>query len=268
MTMMIAGLTSTVFMGLTLGILGAGGSILTVPILVFLMKVEVSEATAYSLFIVGITALIGALSYHKKGLIRFKTGLIFAFPAFIGVYATRLFVIPALPENIMQIGAWEMSKDALTLIVFAVIMILAAYAMIKPSGVKSKKTASQINIPLIAVEGLLVGGVTGFVGAGGGFLIIPALVILAGLPMKEAVGTSLMIISIKSLLGFTGDIQAGMQINWTLMLGLSSLSIIGTVLGELVSHKIDGNKLKPLFGYFVLVMGIGMLLREFMAGMS
>ncbi|MDQ6980511.1 MAG: sulfite exporter TauE/SafE family protein [Ghiorsea sp.] len=261
-TMMILGLISAVLMGMTLGVFGAGGSILTVPILVFLMGVSASEATAYSLFIVGVTAVFGAYTYYKQDLIQFKIGFVFAIPAFIGVYSVRLFLMPALPEHIASIGSYDLSKDALVLIVFSLIMIMAAYAMIKPSKVESTEQNKTLNFPLIAVEGLVVGGVTGFVGAGGGFLIIPALVILAGLSMKQAVGTSLMIIAFKSLLGFVGDIQAGLMIDWTLLLQVVGLSIVGVFIGERIARKVDGNKLKPAFGYFVLVMGIGILIRE------
>jgi len=259
---MIAGALSTIFMGVTLGLLGAGGSILTVPILVFILGVVPSEATAYSLFIVGVTALMGASSYYKKDLIRFKIGFIFALPAFIGVYSVRLLVMPRLPDHIAEIFGWLLTKDALILIVFAVIMILAALAMIRPSKVSTSGDNKSLNLPLIALEGLLVGGVTGFVGAGGGFLIIPALVILAGLEMKEAVGTSLMIISLKSLFGFIGDIQGDLVIDWTLILSMSALSIIGAFLGGLLSNKINAAKLKPIFGYFVLIAGLSILFKE------
>lgn len=264
-TMMIIGLICAILMGMTLGIFGAGGSILTVPILVFLIGISASQATAYSLFIVGITSLFGAYSYYKKDLIQFKIGLIFAGPAFLGVYCVRLWLMPALPEHITSIGNWELSKDALILIIFSLIMIMAAYAMIKPSKKGSSAQSKVLNYPLIGLEGLVIGAITGFVGAGGGFLIIPALILLAGLSMKQAVGTSLMIMAIKSILGFVGDIQSGMEIDWILLLEISTLSIIGAFIGERVSRKVDGNKLKPMFGYFVLLMGFAMLLREITA---
>ncbi|MDQ6962811.1 MAG: sulfite exporter TauE/SafE family protein [Mariprofundaceae bacterium] len=261
-TMMIIGLIFAVIMGITLGVFGAGGSILTVPILVYLMGISAFQATAYSLFIVGITSLFGAYAYYKKDFIQFKIGFIFAIPAFIGVYSVRLWLMPALPEHIASFGNWELSKEALILMVFSIIMIMAAYAMIKPSKKEDNSQHKALNYPLIGFEGLIVGAVTGFVGAGGGFLIIPALVMLAGLSMKQAVGTSLMIIAIKSIFGFMGDIQSGMMINWILLFEITILSILGAFIGERMSRKIDGNKLKPIFGYFVLIMGIVMLLRE------
>ncbi|MCF6208864.1 MAG: sulfite exporter TauE/SafE family protein [Ghiorsea sp.] len=264
--LLLSGLFASLLMGITLGIFGAGGSILTVPILVFLLGIGVSEATAYSLFIVGVTALFGAYTYYKQDLIQFKIGFIFAIPAFIGVYSVRLWGMPALPEHIANFGDYSLSKDALVLIVFSLIMIMAAYSMIKPSKADAAGEQKQLNLPLIAVEGLVVGAVTGFVGAGGGFLIIPALVVLAGLGMKEAVGTSLMIIAFKSILGFIGDIQSGMVIDWILLFEVTGLSIIGALIGERLSRNLDGNKLKPIFGYFVLMMGIAMLLREVFEG--
>jgi len=260
--MMILGLAASLLMGMTLGVFGAGGSILTVPILVFLMGVSASEATAYSLFIVGVTAVFGAYTYYKQDLIQFKIGFVFAIPAFVGVYVVRLFLMPALPEHIASFGSYNLSKDALVLIVFSLIMMMAAYAMIKPSKVQASDEPKALNFPLIAAEGLIVGAVTGFVGAGGGFLIIPALVILAGLSMKQAVGTSLMIIAFKSLLGFVGDIQAGLVVDWILLFEIVGLSIIGVLIGERIARKVDGNKLKPAFGYFVLLMGLAILVRE------
>ncbi len=263
--MLLLGLVASLIMGMSLGVFGAGGSILTVPILVFLMGVGAAEATAYSLFIVGVTALFGMYTYYKQGLIQFKIGFIFAIPAFIAVYSVRLFLMPALPEHIAQIGSWDLSKDTLILVVFSLVMMMAAYAMIKPSNIKESEEQKPLNLPLIAAEGLLVGGVTGFVGAGGGFLIIPALVLFAGLHMKQAVGTSLMIIAFKSLLGFVGDIQAGLIVDWLLLFEVLGLSIIGVFVGGKLCRTLDSNKLKPAFGYFVLVMGLIILSREMMA---
>ena len=262
---MLTGLFCTMLMGITLGVFGAGGSILTVPILVFLMSETAEHATAYSLFIVGVTALIGALSYYKEKLICFKIGLIFGLSALAGVYLVRFFLMPAIPDSILHIGTWELTKNGLILSVFSVVMIMAAYTMIKPTRLSPEleDKEKRLSFPLIALEALVVGGVTGFVGAGGGFLIIPALVVIAGLGMKQAVGTSLMIIAIKSILGFMGDIQIGMKVDWGLLLEVTGLAILGIIVGGLVARKIDGNKLRPAFGYFVFIMGIGMLMQAF-----
>jgi len=251
------GYAASVLMGLSLGLIGGGGSILTVPILVYLFAINPILATAYSLFIVGITALVGGLTYLKQGDVDLKTGFLFAVPSFIGVYLTRAYVIPSLPDTIMTVGNTIISKAFLIMLVFAVLMVVASLAMIrKPKPSAGKKTLSPATrVALIGLEGLIVGGVTGFVGAGGGFLIIPALVVLVGLPMKKGVGTSLFIIAAKSLIGFTGDLQHQVTIDWKLLLTVSGIAVIGLALGMVLGKKISEGLLKKGFGYFVLIMG-------------
>jgi len=248
-----------VLMGSTLGLIGGGGSILTVPILVYMMDIDPVRATGYSLFVVGATALVGSAGYFRKGLVHIRTGLIFALPSFAGVYAVRRFGIPALPDEIMNIGGYIITKDVFIMLVFALVMLATAYSMIrKPKGNVTEiesKHEDDYNYPLIAIEGLVVGCVTGLVGAGGGFLIVPALVMLAKLPIKQAVGTSLMIIAIKSLFGFYGDVQSGAAIDWQLLMTVTGLAIIGIVIGGRLSHHIPAKVLKPAFGVFVFVMG-------------
>lgn len=248
-------------MGMTLGLLGGGGSILTVPILVYLFHLPPSTSTGYSLFLVGASAVIGAIQYYRKGLLDVKVGLIFSLPAFLGVYLVRSFLVPNLPSSIFTIGSFEVTKDILTLLTFGIVMLAAGISMIRGRKDSEGETKS-INYFLVTIEGLVVGGLTGFVGAGGGFLIIPALVMLAGLPMKKAVGTSLGIISIKSLLGFVGDIQHNPNIDWSLLGTLLIFSITGIFLGEMVSKKVSGAKLKPSFGWFTLGMGIFLILKQ------
>lgn len=263
--MEVLGYLASVLMGLSLGLIGGGGSILTVPILVYLFSLQPVVATGYSLFIVGLTALFGGINFMRQGQVDFKTGLIFAGPSFLGVYASRSWVIPALPDPVFQWAGFEMSKNMLMMVVFAVLMILASYSMIRrpASTPKEKKNIPAIQrYLLIALEGLLVGGVTGFVGAGGGFLIIPALVILVGLPMKRAVGTSLFIIAIKSLFGFAGDLQRNPHIDWQLLLTISAIAIGGIFAGTWLSRFVAEDKLKKAFGWFVLVMGSGILLQQ------
>ena len=259
--MEIFGYIASVFMGLSLGLIGGGGSILTVPILVYLFAINPITATAYSLFIVGITALVGGASYLKKKEVDLKTGFIFAIPSFIGVYLTRAYVVPNLPDPVFTIGSVTVSKPLLIMSVFSVLMLLASYSMIRSKSTTSEqqnKSAPMSPIKkviLIIIEGFVVGGVTGFVGAGGGFLIIPALVILVGLPMKIAVGTSLFIIAAKSLIGFIGDLQQQSSIDWQLLITISAISLIGLFVGMQLSKKISEKALKTGFGYFVLIMG-------------
>lgn len=262
----IAGFIGAAIIGLSLGLIGGGGSILTVPVLVYLLAVEPVLATAYSLFVVGSSALIGAINYAKKGLVSFKTAVVFALPALVAVYLTRLYLVPALPETWFSIGDFTLTKDIGILLLFALLMVFASYSMIKNkrSGANGaeEETAPVFNYPMIFLEGLVVGVLTGLVGAGGGFLIIPALVVFARLPMKLAVGTSLLIIAAKSLIGFLGDIQADQPIDWTFLLIFSSISAAGIFIGSYLSNFVDGNKLKKGFGWFVLVMGLFMIVKE------
>ncbi len=260
--LVMSGLVGAVVMGATLGLIGGGGSILTVPILVYLLDVEPVLATGYSLFVVGLSALFGASNYMKQGLVNLNAGLIFAAPAFVGVFAARKFVVPALPEEIFSVGSFVVGKDLLVMGVFAIVMIMASVSMIRGRAESDAVEGElKFNYPMIAVEGLVVGLVTGFVGAGGGFLIIPALVVLAKLPMKQAVGTSLMIIAVKSLFGFLGDL-GNQPIDWNFLGMFSALSIVGIYGGTYLAKFIPSSKLKPGFGWFVLVMGIFIIAKE------
>ena len=252
------GYIASIFMGLSLGMIGGGGSILTVPILVYLFAINPILATAYSLFIVGLTALVGGAFYLRKGEVDLKTGLIFAVPSFVGVYLTRAYVIPQLPDPVFTLGSHAISKPLLIMMVFAVLMVVASISMIKTkktSPTATKELPATSRFLLISLEGLIVGGITGFVGAGGGFLIIPALVLLVGMPMKIAVGTSLFIIAAKSLLGFIGDVQHQAYIDWHLLIMLSGIAVVGLFVGILLSKKVSEKALKKGFGFFVLIMG-------------
>lgn len=253
--------------GISLGLIGAGGSILTVPVLVYLAHVEPVLATAYSLFVVGSTALVGGVQNAFKKRVDFKTALIFGIPSIVAVYATRAFIMPWIPAEI-GIGEWfSVSKGVGLLVVFALLMVATSISMIRSNG-KSENIEEipaepkEHHFGLVLLEGVGVGMLTGLVGAGGGFLIIPALVLLAGLEMKLAVGTSLFIIAMKSLIGFTGDIQAGMPIEWSFLLLFTAFSIAGIFLGSWLHRFIHGERLKQAFGWFVLVMGIYMLIKE------
>lgn len=260
----IYGLVAAVFMGLTLGVMGGGGAILTVPILVYFFNINPVLASAYSLFIVGCTALVGGTRYFLKGEVELKTGLIFATPGFLGVYLSRAVIVPMLPDPVLKLGAFVVSKPILIMSAFSVIMLLAASSMIRPKKNAQTKTGTSegSKLIMILIQGLGVGLIAGFVGAGGGFLIIPALVVLVGLPMRKAVGTSLMIISVNSLFGFIGDLQRQALIDWKLLILVSSLSLVGMLVGVSVSHKINEASLKKAFGFFVLLMGAVILVDQ------
>ena len=257
----LIGYGATIMAGTTMGLIGGGGSILTVPILVYLLGIPPILATGYSLFVVGLSALVGFINYFKIGLVNIKTGTIFAIPAFVGVFLARKFLLPALPLEIFSVGNLVVGRDLIVMGVFATLMILASVSMIRGGSEPEQEGELQFNYPMIALEGLVVGGVTGFVGAGGGFLIIPALVMLAKLPMKQAVGTSLMIIAVKSLFGFLGDL-GNQSIDWGFLALFCLLSIIGIYLGTYLSRFVSSIKLKPGFGWFVLVMGLFILAKE------
>ena len=198
--MIIVGYFASLLIGLSLGLIGGGGSILTVPVLVYLFGVDPVLATAYSLFIVGSTSLVGAFPKYKNNEINLKTAIIFGIPSIIAVYATRAFIVPAIPSEVFTVGNFVVTKAILMMMIFAVLMVFASVSMIRDNKKQNTEEGEQVfNYPMILLEGAVVGVLTGLVGAGGGFLIIPALVIFSKLPMKQAVGTSLLIIAAKSL---------------------------------------------------------------------
>ncbi|HLS11437.1 MAG TPA: sulfite exporter TauE/SafE family protein [Flavobacteriaceae bacterium] len=263
--MEIIGYIASIAIGLSLGLIGGGGSILTVPVLVYFFGVSPVLATAYSLFIVGATSLIGVFPKYKQGFVSLRTTIVFGIPSIIAVFLTRKFLVPAIPENLGIIGSLEISKSLLVMLLFATLMLAASISMIRSKKTEIKATVSskKFNYPLILLEGIVVGILTGLVGAGGGFLIIPALVMLGNLPMKKAIGTSLFIIALKSLIGFLGDLtQESQIIDWQLLLIVSGLAVIGIFIGNSLSNKIEGKKLKKGFGWFVLIMGVYIILKE------
>jgi uncharacterized membrane protein YfcA len=260
--MEIIGYFASALIGISLGLIGGGGSILTVPVLVYLFHVDAVMATAYSLFIVGATSLVGTFPKYKQGLVNIKTGLIFGIPSIAAVYLTRKFIVPAIPTELFVVGDFMVTKSILMMLLFATLMVFASISMIRDAKpVAVADNSKGFNYPMILLEGAVVGMLTGLVGAGGGFLIIPALVLFTGLPMKEAVGTSLMIIAAKSLIGFTGDL-GHFTIDWNLLLTVSAIAIAGIFLGNYLSLKIVGSKLKKGFGWFVLIMGIYIIMKE------
>ncbi len=261
--MEILGYLGAILIGVSLGLIGGGGSILTVPVLVYLFGIDAVTATAYSLFIVGLSSAVGSFKYFQLKLINLKTALVFGIPSIIAVFLTRALIVPAIPQEVFSVGEFVVNKSILLMLLFAVLMVAASYSMIKKDKKQSVQEVQEqkFNYPLILVEGSVVGLLTGLVGAGGGFLIIPALVVLSKLPMKEAVGTSLLIIAAKSLIGFLGE-GSETQIDYTFLMIISAFAIAGIFVGSALSKKIDGAKLKPAFGWFVLVMGIYIIIKE------
>ena len=249
-----------IIIGLTLGLIGGGGSVLTVPVLVYVMGISPVSATAYSLFIVGLASLFGARKYYKAGDIAIHIGVVFSIPAFLGVFISRKFLLPNIPEVLGELGTFVLTKDIMLMLFFAFIMLLAAFSMIFVKQAANQEGEKNFSYWKVGAEGIIVGIITGIVGAGGGFLIIPALVLLTGLPMKKAVGTSLMIIAVKSLFGFLGE--WGNEMDWVLLGTFSMLAIGGIYLGTYLSRFIEGNKLKKSFGIFILLMAVLIILKE------
>ncbi|MGC6490222.1 MAG: sulfite exporter TauE/SafE family protein [Flavobacteriales bacterium] len=256
--MILLGYILAIIVGILLGVFGGGGTILTVPILVYIMGVDAVSATAYSLFIVGITALIGTLRYYQNKLIDFKIGILFAIPSFLGVFISRIYFLPKIPETLTLLDYLVVGKDKLILLLFALIMLLSAFSMI--FSWRPKQTNSNTKLSFILLDGLVVGILTGIIGAGGGFIIVPALLLLSNIDVKQAIGTSLFIITVKSLLGFSGDLTK--PLDWELMLLFSLLSVTGVFIGIYLSKHIKSSYLKKSFGVFILLMSIIILIKE------
>ncbi len=254
----IIGYGLALLVGISLGLIGSGGSILTVPILVYILKVEPFLATAYSLFIVGSTALVGGIQNAVSRKVNYKLVLLFGIPSLLAVYAMRAFVLPLVPDT-LSIGSISLSKNVLLMVLFALVMFASSMKMIRPKTITP--TENQPQPSKLILQGVFIGIVAGTVGAGGGFLIIPALVLFANSNMKEAVGTSLFIVAIQSLIGFLGDINNPL-IDWNLLLTFSAISIVGIFLGIFLTRYIPDNNLKKGFGYFVLLMALYIFSKE------
>jgi hypothetical protein len=260
--MELIGYFASIFIGLVLGILGSGGSILSIPILVYLFHIDIVMASAYSLFIVGTTSFVGAIPKYKEHLVNLKTGFYFSIPSILSIFSTRKWLVPMIPDVLFNVDDFIFTKRMLLLGLFALLMILASVSMIR-SKADLENPDSKPRVFLVIVEGILIGFLTGLVGAGGGFLIIPALVLLTGLPFKTAVGTSLFIISANSLSGFLGDVM-NYEIGWPFLFSITALAIAGILIGNQISKKVSPRKLRKAFGWFVFFTGIWILLREWL----
>ena len=258
----LIGYVLAVFVGMTLGMLGSGGSILSVPILVYVMSIEPVLATAYSLFIIGTTSLVGGIHKAQQKLVDFNKVLLFGIPTVITVFITRKIIVPQIPDIIFTTTIFTLHKSVLIMVVFAIVMIVASVKMLKPSKEVQISASEKLNYYKIGFQGIGIGLISGFVGAGGGFLIIPTLLFLTKTPMKIAVGPSLFIVSLQSLIGFIGDIQVNQVIDWELLFFFTFCSIIGIFIGNYISKKVESKKLKTGFGWFVLAMGIYIIIKE------
>ncbi len=261
----VFGYLSALIIGISLGLIGGGGSILAVPVLAYLFSVNEKIATAYSLFIVGTSALVGGLKQYLKGYVDWRTAIVFGLPAIIGVTVMRHYIVPVLPGILFSISGFEFTRRMAMFGLFAILMIPAAFSMLKEQKENQQKKRNFVNYnyPLIVLEGLIIGSITGVIGAGGGFLIIPALVVLANVEMKVAIGTSLVIIAFKSLMGFFLGDALTMNINWEFLIVFTIISLTGIFIGSYLSNFINGKKLKKGFGFFIFIMAIFIFYMEF-----
>lgn len=258
--MEILGYFASVCIGLILGMMGGGGSTLAIPILVYLFHIDVVTASAYSLFIVGVTSFAGAIPKYRENRVSLYTGMVFGFPSIVAIFVTRKWIIPAIPEIVVHAQSFILTKRVLLLGIFAVLMILSSIVMIRRKG-QPEPEDRDFHTVLLVTEGLLIGFLTGLVGAGGGFLIIPALVLLTGLPFKTAVGTSLFIIAINSLVGFLGDVL-NYTMDWPFLLIITGLAVAGILVGNALSRVIAHTALRGAFGWLTLGMGTFILIKE------
>ena len=260
--MEIAGYLASLLIGVSLGLIGGGGSILTIPVLVYLFNIQPTIATGYSLFIVGSSSLAGAYKHYRKGNVNFKAAFYFGISSIITVVSMRKFIVPAIPEKLFTIGHYDVTKSIVIMVLFAVVMIVASMNMIRKNPVYTNGNDDHtIHFGKALVKGIEVGILTGILGAGGGFIIIPVLIFSFHLNMKDAIGTSLLIIAMNSLLGFTGDLFHH-SVEWKLLVPVTIIAIAGTFLGRKLGETIPGEKLKKGFGWFVLAMGCYIILHE------
>ncbi|WP_285269690.1 sulfite exporter TauE/SafE family protein [Kaistella rhinocerotis] len=259
--MEILGYLSAIIIGLVMGLIGGGGSILSVPIFVYVFGFDAVTATALSLFVVGVTSTVGSVGFIRQGQINYRTAFTFGIPSILGVLFSRRLVLPHLPHYIINRWGITLTKDMFLLLLFSILMLIASVKMIQKNERPRLRKYDEVNYTLLVSQGLLVGIITGLIGAGGGFLIVPALVMLLGLTMKRAVATSLFIISMNSLLGFLSTMKM-VKHDWGFLLVFSALSVLGIFIGLGLSKKMDGRKLKPLFGWIVLAMGLFIIIKE------
>jgi uncharacterized membrane protein YfcA len=259
------GYVAAVLIGLILGLIGGGGSILTVPVLVYLFHIQPELGTAYSLFIVGSTSLIGVLPKWRQMEVDMRTAVLFGLPSMLTVFSTRKWILPTIPDLIYSSEHLVLTKSNAMLVLFSILMLFAAFKMLRGHTTQHEQEQRPFqwnNYPLM-LQGAIVGILTGLVGVGGGFLIVPALVMYSKLTMKMAVGTSLLIISVNSLIGFTGDVWTqGSLMDWKFLGLLTLLAVIGILVGGKLAKKMETNVLRKGFAWFVLLMGLFVFLTE------
>ncbi|MFD2762564.1 sulfite exporter TauE/SafE family protein [Micromonospora eburnea] len=241
-------IAGAVLIGVSLGLLGGGGSILAVPLLVYVADLPAKEAIATSLLVVGATSAVGVLPHARAHRVRWRTGLVFGLAGMTGAYAGgRLSAF--IPAGVLLTG-------------FAIMMLATAVAMIRGRrSAEGKPVPHELPVFRVILDGVVVGLVTGLVGAGGGFLVVPALALLGGLPMPVAVGTSLVVIAMKSFAGLAGYLSS-VQVNWGLAAAVTAAAIVGSLLGGRLAGRLPADLLRKAFGWFVVVMGVFVLAQQ------
>ena len=258
----ILGYAGAMATGFVLGLLGGGGALLSIPVLVYLFKIEASVATGYSLFLVAITASIGAVQNIREKFIDYTAALYYGIPSVITVFVVRRFVMPSLPKVFFHINGYAVDKNHFILFVLCLVMFIAAYKMISSANTNTDDTPHETNHFKLAFYAIFIGAFLGLVGVGGGFLMVPALIYFANVSPKKAIGTSLLLVAINSFIGFAGDVSSSTSIDWKFLCIFSLFSITGVILGNYAATLIHNNKLKVYFGWFILVVAILMVVKE------
>lgn len=250
--------------GLCLGLVGAGGSILTIPVFVYILKTEPVTSTVYSMFIVGICSLAGSIRSFFKGFIDVKVALLFGVPSVTGVFIARKLIFPALPQKVFCVWGMAVSKNVCIMLCLAAIMLVVSIKMLKKPVKNAATTGNSTKNKtfLVFCQGMVTGIITGLLGVGGGFLIMPALLLWLKLPVKTAIGTALLIITINSFTGFITSYNM-VHIEWSLLVKFATGAIAGILVGTKLSEKIHPGNLKIALGWFIIATSIYVLYTQF-----
>ncbi|MGB4967943.1 MAG: sulfite exporter TauE/SafE family protein [Saprospiraceae bacterium] len=261
MTLIIAYILA-ILMGFILGLLGAGGAILTIPILVYLVGMNPMDAITSSLFVVCLTSLSAGLNYIRIKKINARAIFLFGIPSVITIWCTRRYLLPLIPDPVLKTDTILIEKSTFLLVLFALLIFTSAFKMIQASSSAILPNNQKKSIAPFILNGLLLGVITGLLGAGGGFLIVPALVLILNLDFKTADGTSLLIIAINTGVGLLSDFKLLQHLDWNFIFIFTGIAILSSFIGAAVSGSVSSSKLKPVFGYFLLIVASYILIKE------
>ena len=258
----LAGYFFCLFIGFSLGLIGGGGSILTIPMLVFFFGIDPVLSTTYSLFIVGLTAISGSIDHYRMRNIDYKTVLLFGIPSVIILFIMRRWLLGLIPTTIIRTDTWMLSKSLFIMIVFSITMLIAGWSMVRKKSFTHSN--GRLSYSRLVLQGCITGAITGFIGIGGGFIIVPSLALFAGLPMKRAIGTSLVIITINCLVGILGNLEVVASLNFIFLSILAILAIVGILIGTWSMRFIPDKQLKPVFGWIIILLSAVIFARIFL----